>query len=294
LYFKKNLRDSLIPYLFITPCAILIAVIVCFPLILGIVNSFLDINLFIKRPVSFVGFENFINLFKDRLFSIAFYKSVIWTLVILVGEMIIGLPIAWLLNKDIKGRKFFRMLFLIPWVIPNAIAAIIWKWIYAEQYGLLNYTLKKLGIIDNYISWLGISNISFWAVLTAALWKIIPFVVLVILAALQSVEKDIYEAAEVDGANEIQKFFHITLPSIKNIVIIVAILTSIWNFNQFEMIQLLTRGGPGTATLTMPIYSYELFLESFQVSYASSAATIMLIAMAIPMYIYVKNVMTKK
>lgn len=283
-----------IPYLFITPCAILIAAIVLYPLLSGIGDSFLNINLLINRPVKFIGFENFINLFKDNLFGIAFYKSAIWTITILVGEMVIGFAIAWLLNRDIKGRKVFRLLVLVPWVIPNAIAGIIWKWIYAEQYGLLNYTLSKLGIITSYKSWLGSSNIAFWAILTVALWKAIPFVVLVILAGLQSINKDLYEAAEVDGANEIQKFFHITLHGVKNIAIIVAILTSIWNFNQFEIIQVTTRGGPGSATLTMPIFSYELFLQSFQVSYASSAATIMLIVMAVPMYIYIKNVMAEK
>ncbi|MCL4385085.1 MAG: sugar ABC transporter permease [Actinobacteria bacterium] len=294
MYFKKSMRNTAIPYLFIIPSAILIAAIDLYPIISGIIDSFLNINLFINRPIKFIGFENFINLFKDRLFGIAFYKSIIWTITILAGEMIIGFFIAWLLNRDIKGRKFFRLMVLIPWVIPNAIAGIIWKWIYAEQYGLLNYSLSKLGIISNYKSWLGSSNIAFWAILTVALWKAIPFVVLVILAAMQSISKDQYEAAEVDGANEIQKFFHITLPSIKNITIIVAILTSIWNFNQFEIIQVTTRGGPGTATLTMPIFSYELFLQSFQVSYASSAATIMLIIMIVPMYIYIKNVMAEK
>lgn len=294
MYFKKSMRNTAIPYLFIIPSAILIAAIDLYPIISGIIDSFLNINLFINRPIKFIGFENFINLFKDHLFGIAFYKSIIWTITILAGEMIVGFIIAWLLNRDIKGRKIFRLLILIPWVIPNAIAGIIWKWIYAEQYGLLNYSLSKLGIISNYKSWLGSSNIAFWAILTVALWKAIPFVVLVILAAMQSISKDQYEAAEVDGANEIQKFFHITLPSIKNITIIVAILTSIWNFNQFEIIQVTTRGGPGTATLTMPIFSYELFLQSFQVSYASSAATIMLIIMIIPMYIYIKNVMAEK
>ena len=294
MYYKKNLRNASIPYFFIAPCAVLIILIVIYPLTKGIIDSFLNINLLINRPLEFVGFGNFLSLFKDRLFGIAFYKSVIWTVTILIGEMVIGFSIAWLLNRDIKGRKVFRLIILIPWVIPNIIAGIIWKWIYAEQYGLLNYFLNKLGVINGYKSWLGSSNTAFWAVLTVAIWKAIPFVVLVILAALQSINKDLYEAAEVDGSNEIQKFFHITLPSIKNITIIIAILTSIWNFNQFEIIQVTTRGGPGTATLTMPIYSYELFLQSFQVSYASSAATIMLITMIVPMYFYIKSVLSEK
>ncbi|MCL4385792.1 MAG: sugar ABC transporter permease [Cyanobacteria bacterium] len=288
------MRNTIVPYLFIIPSAILIAIIDLYPIISGVIDSFLNINLLINRPIKFIGFENYINLFKNYLFGIAFYKSIIWTLTLLAGEMILGFIVAWLLNRDIKGRKFFRLIILIPWIIPNAIAGIIWKWIYAEQYGLFNYSLSKLGIINNYISWLGTSKTAFWSVLFAALWRELPFVILVLLAAMQSINKDQYEAAEVDGANEIQKFFHITLPSIKNITIILAILTSIWNFNQFDIIQVMTKGGPGTATLTMPIFSYELFLQSFQVSYASSAATMMLIIMIVPMYIYIKNVMAEK
>jgi len=136
--------------------------------------------------------------------------------------------------------------------------------------------------------------LTFGAVVVAALWKAIPFVVLVILAGLQSISKDLYEAAEVDGASGFHKLIYITIPSVKNIALITAILTSIWNFNQFDIIQVMTRGGPGTATLTMPVFSYELFLQSFQVSYASAVATIMLILMVGPIYVYVKRLMANE
>ncbi|ABP68306.1 binding-protein-dependent transport systems inner membrane component [Caldicellulosiruptor saccharolyticus DSM 8903] len=291
----KLLRsEKLTPYLLIMPSAILIVVILIYPLVTGIINSFLNINLLIVRPTKFIGLQNYINLLHDPLFWISFKQSVLWTIIILIGEMIIGFFIALLLNTDIKGRKIFRTLILIPWLIPNSIAAIIWKWLYSEQYGLINYLLWKFHIIKTYKAWLGDPHLTFGAVVVAALWKAIPFVVLVILAGLQSISKDLYEAAEVDGASGFHKLIYITIPSVKNIALITAILTSIWNFNQFDIIQVMTRGGPGTATLTMPVFSYELFLQSFQVSYASAVATIMLILMVGPIYVYVKRLMANE
>ncbi|MCL6613007.1 MAG: sugar ABC transporter permease [Firmicutes bacterium] len=290
---KKLLRgEKLTPYFLIIPAAILIGIILIYPLIKGIINSFLNINLLIIRSTKFIGLKNYLNLFRDPLFWISFKQSILWTLIILIGEMVLGFFIALLLNIEIKSRKIFRTLILIPWLIPNSIAAIIWKWLYSEQHGLVNYLLWKLHFIKTYNAWLGEPHLALGAVIIAALWKTIPFVVLVILAGLQSISNDLYEAAEVDGASSFQKLIYIIIPSVKNIALITAILTSIWNFNQFDIIQVMTRGGPGTATLTMPIFSFELFLQSFQVSYASAVATIMLILMTGPIYVYVKRLMS--
>lgn len=286
---NMQLKKNITPYIFIAPCAVLMGIILLYPLGEGIVSSFLNINLLAPLPLKFVGLANFIRLFKDPMFWGALYRTAIWTFSILACQMIIGFVIAMLLNQDIKGKKIFRCLVLIPWIIPNAIGAVTWKWILAEQYGLLNYSLQKIGIISSYKPWLSDTTLAFWAVVLVAVWKGVPFVAVVILAGLQAIDQSLYESAEVDGASNLRVFFQITLPLVKNIALTVALLEAIWNFNQFEIIQVITRGGPGASTLMMPIFTYRLFLQSFQISYASGAATIMLIVMTVPMYFYVKR-----
>lgn len=286
---NMQLKKNITPYIFIAPCVLLMGIILLYPLGQGIVSSFLNTNLMVQLPVKFVGLDNFTKLFKDPMFWSALYKSAIWTFSILACQMVIGFLIAMLLNQDIKGKKIFRCLVLIPWVIPNAIGAVTWKWIFAEQYGLLNYTLFKLGMISSYKPWLSDTTLAFWAVVMVAVWKGVPFVTIVLLAGLQSINHSLYESAEVDGASSLRIFFKITLPLVKNIALTVALLEAIWNFNQFEIIQVITRGGPGASTLLLPIFTYRLFLQSFQISYASSAATIMLVVMLVPMYFYVKR-----
>jgi len=286
---KNYINKKYVPYLFIAPCVILISIIIFYPLLCGVINSFYNVNFLINRPKNFIGLANFISLFNDKMFWFALSKSLIWTLCILVVTMLAGFIIALLLNQEVKGRRFFRVLILIPWVIPKAIGAITWKWIYAEQYGLLNHILQQFNIIENHQAWLADSTLAFWAVITVAIWKAIPFVAIVLLAGLQAIPNSLYEAARVDGANSFQVLWKITIPQIKNIALIVALLTSIWNFNEFDIIQVITRGGPGKATLLLPIYIYRLFLQAFDVSYASAMATVMLILMIVLSYFYIKN-----
>ncbi len=284
-------RKTLEPYLFILPCLIMLAIIVFYPLFVGIINSFLNINLLINRPPKFIGLTNFVKLFHDSMFWSSLGKSCIWTISILVTTMIAGFGIALLLNQNVKGKGIFRGLVLIPWITPAAIGGIVWKWIYAEQYGLLNFILKKLGIIQAYQPWLAKPDTAFWAVTAVAIWKGIPFIAITILAGLQAISPYLYEAARVDGANSWQLLRWITIPQLKGVALIVALLTSIWNFNQFEIIQVITRGGPGNATTTLPIFTYKLFSQAFQISYASSVATIMLLVMGFLAYFYIKTLL---
>lgn len=286
---KKNVNKKILPYIFLLPSIILIGIIVIYPLISGIKDSFYNINLMLPAPEEFIGFDNYIELIQDGQFIDSFYRSFLWTISILFATMIGGFITALLLNQDIKFRRFFRTLILIPWIMPTTIGAITWRWIYAEQYGLLNYVLFRLNIIDNYQPWLSSSTLAFWAVTLVAIWRSLPFVTIVLLAALQAIPVNLYDAAKVDGANAFQLLLHVIIPHLKKIVLIVALLTSIWNFNQFEIIHVITRGGPGAATHTMPIFTYRLFMQTFRISYASSAATLMLVLMLILSYFYVKK-----
>lgn len=290
---KNRLQQNELGYVFILPCALLILIILIFPVINGITKSFTNENLMKIQQDEFIGFQNYIRLFEDQTFLHALGKSIIWTITILVVEMVVGLFFASILNKDIHGKKFFRLLVLIPWVIPNAIAGIIWKWFLNESYGMMNHLLKQSGLISNNLPWLSSSQLAELSLILVISWKSIPFVAITLLAGLQAIPTNLYEAAEVDGAGAYVKFRYITIPMIKKIMLITGILTSIWNFNQIEIIQVITRGGPGEATLTLPIYIYRLFMLTFQTGYASAAAVVMMLVLIVPTAIYVKKILER-
>lgn len=288
---KKRVKTVLSPYLFLLPCALLILVILIYPVLSGLVNSFYNETLI--RPITpvFVGVENYAKLMKDSMFLNALWRSIVWTVVILIFEMAMGLLFAVLLSKDIYCKKLFRCLVLIPWIIPNAIAGIIWKWFLNESFGMMNYLLKSTGLISHNLAWLSDEKMAAVSVVTVIIWKSIPFVAITLLAGIQAIPGDLYEAAKVDGARSSQCFRFITVPMLRNIMLITAILTSIWNFNQLEIIQVVTKGGPGEATLSLPVYIYRLFMQTFQTSYASAAAVVMMMVLIIPCIVYVRKLL---
>lgn len=281
----------LTPYFFLFPCAVLILVILIYPVFSGLINSFFNENLIRPTATSFIGIQNYQKLLEDTMFLDALKRSVVWTIVILIFEMSLGLLFAIILNKDIYCKKLFRCLVLIPWIIPNAIAGIIWKWFLNESFGMMNYLLKSIGLISHNLNWLSDEKLAAISVVMVVIWKSIPFVAITLLAGIQAISADLYEAAKVDGARNFQCFRFITIPMLKNIMLITAILTSIWNFNQLEIIQVVTKGGPGEATLSLPVYIYRLFMQTFQTSYASAAAVLMMFVLIIPSIIYVKKLL---
>lgn len=279
----------MVPYYFVLPCAVLILIVLIYPVIIGFIESFQNVNLMSLQPVEFIGIDNYLSLFRDKMFLNALYRSLVWVLIILVLEMVGGFSFALLLNKDVFSRKFLRCLVLIPWIIPNSIAGIIWKWFLNESYGMLNHILKTIGVIHHNIPWLSEPTLAAVSNICIITWKEIPFIAITLLAGLQSIPISLYEAAEVDGAGAWQCFRSITFPMVKGIAFIVAILTSIWNFNQLDIIQVVTRGGPGEATLTLPVFIYRLFMQTFQSSYASAAAIVMMLIMVVPITIYARR-----
>ncbi len=288
---RKRIKNFLTPYIFLFPCAVLILLILIYPVVSGFVNSFY--NEILIRPVSpkFVGLENYVELTQDSMFLDALMRSIVWTIIILFFKMTLGLLFAILLNKDIYCKKLFRCLMLIPWIIPNAIAGIIWKWFLNESFGMMNYLLKTTGLINQNLPWLSDEKLAAASVIMVMTWKNIPFVAITLLAGIQAIPSDLYEAAKVDGARSFQCFRFVTIPMLKNIALITAILTSIWNFNQLEIIQVVTKGGPGEATLSLPVYIYRLFMQTFQTSYASAAAVLMMIVLIIPCVVYVRKLL---
>lgn len=278
-----------LPYLLILPGIIFVGSILIYPMISGVFSSF-----FIQHPLNpsdreFVGFGHFEKMFSDEIFIQAFKNTILWTVGIVVGQYIVGLGVALLLNESFPGRGIYRSLILIPWVIPMIAAALTWKWIYATDFGVLNYILKKMGFISGNIDWLGDPSLSLLSVMAVTIWKNIPFVAVVLLAGLQSIDKQMYEAASISGANMLQRFWYITLPNLKKVSLVILILTTIWTFNQFDLIYLMTKGGPANSSQIVPVYSYLNAFNYLNINYAAAIATFGAVIMSIFVVLYIRN-----
>ena len=237
-------------YYFSFPIVFMLAALIIYPMLYGFYISFFNTNLVTRWK--FVGLRYYLDA--------AFYQSVILTLgfmiLVVAGHFLLGFILASLLNKEFKGRTVFRVIFMLPWFFPEAVVALLFTWIMNPMYGILNSILRNLGIISSNISWLGNKSLAFPSVVFVCIWKGFPLVMTMILAGLQSISKDYYEAAELDGANKWNQFRYITLPSLKTILTTVLILDCVWWFKQYTLVYTMTAGGPGTATSLISLSIY--------------------------------------
>ena len=243
------------------------------------------------QPFQFNCFEttNYLNVFdRDNAeFWNALRNSIIWTVLSVIFGYLIGLILALLLNRNIRGRGLFRAILLIPWVIPSVVAAVQWKVMFAS-YGVINTLLQGVGIGEP-ILWLGDPGIALFSVTIVNIWRDYPFMTVVLLAGLQTIPDELYEAAEIDGASAWQRFRNITMPLIAPITLISTTLLAIWSFNNFDLVFLITGGGPAGATEVLPTY---VFLEAFRrlnPTYAASIATSMLLILLIFTILYMRS-----
>ena len=246
------------PYLFILPAFISLVALIIYPLLCGFGISFFNTNLASKWD--FVGMKNYTGLFKNADFTNSLFVTLRFCILVVCFHFIIGTILGISLNRRGKGITLFRTILILPWVFPEVVVALIFKWILNPVYGLFNAYLMDWGVISQNISWLGNSKYAFIVVVVVCIWKGFPMVMINVLAALQSVSEDIYEAARVDGANGLQTFFHITLPSIKPVLATTLILDTMWWFKHYTMIALLTQGGPNNTT---SILSVEIQKQAF-------------------------------
>ena len=248
-------KEKWSPYLLIAPVVIFMLLVYGYPLFLTFKYSFYDASL-IGENYKFIGLSNYSTILKDKSFYDTFWLTTKWTVLTVGFKIGIGFFIAMILNGKIYIRKVYRFLILIPWAIPQVVVSIIWTWILDGRYGYLNYYLQKIGLIEKPLSWLTETNLAFLSTSWVDAWVGIPLVTMMFLSALSSIPESIYEAAKVDGANKIQRFFNVTIPSMKKVILIVVTLTTIWSFNSFNIIYVLTKGGPigATETLMLKIY----------------------------------------
>lgn len=276
---KKNSRFGIV---MIIPALALMTVLLLYPLIQGIFYAFTNYRFNRPGQRDFVFLDNFVKLItSDSKFYESFGFTLMYSIGVVVISYIIGFAIAMLLNQKVPGRGIFRALILLPWVISSSVTATNWKWLLNERYGIVNVILQQLHIIDKPILFLAKPELAKLTVIMIGAWKSLPFMTIVILAGLQSVSTELYEAASIDGAGFWKSLRYVTLPSIRGITTMCTTLQFIWTFNNFENIYLMTEGGPNDSTYTLPIYIYQTAFARSNISYAAAIAVAILILMII-------------
>jgi len=283
-------RDSL-PYLLVTPALLITIAIIFFPMFRTIGYSFMNYILFKPNEKAFNSFANYILVFKDSLFYTSLINTVIWIVTIIAFQFILGFSTALLLNRNFIGRGIARSLILIPWVTPSVITALMWRWMYDGNYGLINQILYRAGLIKQFIPFLADSSTALGSIILALVWQGFPFFAVMLLAGLQSIPIELYEAAEMDGAPVHKQFWMITVPMLKPVILTTILLRTIWVANSLDVILIMTGGGPGYSTYTLPVYSYVKAYKGMDFGYSSTLAVVLTVFLMIFVAGYIRSIL---
>ena len=275
---RNNLRNNILGYVLISPVVLLVVALLGYPLFTSLKQSFYDVRPAVQAN-NFIGLNGYQELIADPLFKTVFTNSILWTVLVVGFQFIAGLAAALVLNAKFKGRWFFRILMVLPWALPGIVVALMWRLILNPDVGTLQIVTSFFGLpVTDY---LGQSSTALVSIVFVAVWKGFAFWMLIILAALQGVPKDQVEAGEVDGAGPIRIFLNIYVPNMISVIRIGFILTSIWTFNYFELIFVMTAGGPAGASHTFPTIIYEQAFRRLDFGLASRFAAISVLIMSV-------------
>jgi len=223
--------------------------------------------------------SNYRGLLKDPFFKTIFWNTAVFVFFSVFLHMILGLAVAMVLNTALPAKPLFRIIALLPWVVPDVVVGIIWKWMYDPIYGAFIDLLMKFGAINYPIEWISNPKLAMASVILVNLWRGFPFVMLILLAGLQAIPEHLYEAAAIDGATKFQKFIHNTLPGIRKMIVVALALDIVWEVRRFGLIQAMTQGGPGILTEVLSTYTYKQYFQFFRFEYASAIAVVMTIVL---------------
>ncbi|WP_308215548.1 sugar ABC transporter permease [Sinobaca sp. H24] len=244
--------------------------------------------------MEYIGFSNYISIFQDSTFWLSFRNNILVVLASIFGQIPIGLALAILLNRKLKGAKFFRTIGFLPVVISTVVISITWRMIYNSEQGMLNNLLESVNLGFLAQNWLGNPDYAIYAILVTIIWQFVGLYFIIFLSALQTVPEELLEAAELDGANEWQKIFHITIPSIKNVILVAVILCISGSLKTFDLIYVMTSGGPAHSTEVMATYMYSATFEGLSYGYGSAISVLILIFSLILILITTKVLNAKK
>lgn len=275
-------------YAFLAPTLLFLLLFQIYPIINSVYTSFTDLNMIKVNSGKFVGLNNYVKLLtRDINFWPIFGNSLLWVFGSTVLQYFFAIPASLLLNRKFAGRSVIRGLMMVPWVTPVIIMGLIWRWIYDGDYGLLNYVLGTKNV------WLGERNLVWPAMLLVSLWKGLPYATLMFLAGLQGIPADLYEAAYMDGCNKWKQFIYVTLPMLSPVILVTALTSIVQSWTKFEVIWVMTAGGPGYTTSILPTYIFSKSFKDFQMGTGSAVSVIamllMMIFVILYLHIYNKN-----
>lgn len=268
-------KEQQLALLFIAPTVLTLLALIGWPIVYSLSLSFHEVAVVGgKMEQRYAGLENYLNLLRDSRFQLALIQTVIFTVARVTAVMIISLVLALFLNQATFGAELFKRLFLLPWALSFVVNALMWGWIYHGSYGLLNAILLRLGLIDQYHVWLANPHEAMVVIIFASVWKAVPFATLMTLAALKTVPEELMDAAKVDGAGAWARFRHITLPWIKPVTLVLLVIETMWSLKAFDIIWILTKGGPMDRTMILNVFAYQQTWQFFKFGYGSAAAYI--------------------
>lgn len=259
-------------YLFMVPAVLIVTMMIIYPIIYGFVLSLYDTNL--VNRWDFVGVRNFIFIFNNPHFVNSLWVTIRFTLIVVAGHFLFGLLFALLLNKKMKCRLLFRSILMIPWLFPEIVLGILWSWILNPVFGIANYALISLGILNEPVSWLGSIEYAFTSLSFVAIWRGFPFVMLMLLAGLQAIPDDLYEAGEIDGCSGFKTLLHITLPLLLPVLSVTLILNTVIWFRHFNLVQILTFGGPANSTMLVSNHIFNSAFSNFRFGEAAAMSVV--------------------
>jgi len=273
-------KEQLIGILMVLPVIVVLSIVYFYPLFYNIDLSFSNWPILENLPKTYVGLANYDSLFSSQVFQGVVFNTVKFTLISVPIEFFLGLGLALLLNRGIKGKNVFVTLLSLPMIIAPVIAALAWRWMFNFDFGALNYVLSFVGVKP--VLWTGDPNISLYSVVVADVWTTTPFMMLLLYAGIQMIPTHLYEAARVDGASTTQIFRHITLPSLKSVLIVALMIRTIDAFTKlFDIVYIITGGGPGYSSMVLPIYAYKVALSFFQLGRGAAISVITLLFSAV-------------
>ena len=281
-------KKKIAPYLYVMPVLILLLIMYGYPLIKSIIMSLQDYKLTSSGSAPFNDFANFKKMFSDTDFLLLLKNSLIYVIISVVAQFVLGLILALCLKTKFRGRGIYQSIVFLTWAFSSFVVGLMFRWSFNGEYGVVNDILMKMGIIKENVAWLGTPGLSLAVVIIAMIWMGIPFFGIMILAALQSVPDDIYEAADIDGCGMFRKFFSLTLPYIKPTIIMTVLLRTIWIFNSFDLIVIITGGGPVNYSQTLPSYMYSKAFASYDFGLASAFGVLLIVILGIYAVLFLK------
>lgn len=283
---RRPLSDRTFGFLLTLPALVLFGAIVCYPLVGSLTTSLFEQSL-VQPGREFVGLDNFRAVLDEQFWPVL-WNTLVFTGLGTIAPFLIGFALALALNTRLPGRALLRGAFLFPWVIPGVVVSFAWLWIFNANYGLLNGILVRLGLIAEPVSWLGDPDTAMYAVIIAKTWASFPWIMVMLLAGLQTVPAVLHEAAGMDGAGVLRRFWHVTLPHLRGIIGVVVLLEIIWNFQHFDTIYVLTGGGPAGATTTFAVAVYDTAFKGFDLGRAGALGALWLVLLLVLVVVYVR------